>query len=82
MKLNFQTMKKIIAMLAVVPALAMFVSCEKDLNEEENKPDKEIIEEYGPYEDIKVVGGKVRFYLVEKKNSTRTATNMTARDWT
>ena len=82
MKLNFQTMKKIVAMLAVVPALAMFVSCEKDLNEEENKPDKEIIEEYGPYEDIKVVGGKVRFYLVEKKNSTRTATNMTARDWT
>ena len=33
------------------------------------------------WEDIKVVDGKVRFYLKEKANSTRTATNMTARDW-
>ena len=81
MKLNFQTMKKFIAMMAVMPALAMCVACEKDFKEEDQKPDQEIVEEYGPYEDIKVVNGKVRFYLVEKKNSTRTATNMTARDW-
>ena len=33
------------------------------------------------YEDIAVVDGKVRFYLSERANSTRTATNMTARDW-
>ena len=33
------------------------------------------------YEDIAVVDGKVRFYLSERANSTRTATSMTARDW-
>ena len=33
------------------------------------------------YEDIKVVNGKVRFYLSERANSTRTATNMTSRNW-
>ena len=61
MKLNFQTMKKFIAMVAVMPALAMCVACEKDFKEEDQKPDQEIVEEYGPYEDIKVVNGKVRF---------------------
>ena len=33
------------------------------------------------YEDIKVVAGKVRFYLSEKADATRTAASMTPRDW-
>ena len=33
------------------------------------------------YEDIVVVDGKVRFYLEERANSTRTASGLTPRDW-
>ncbi len=33
------------------------------------------------YEDIKVVDGKVRFYISEKENSTRTASGLSARNW-
>ena len=87
MKFNFQTMRKIFTMAVVIPALVMFVACGPDTpvgpepggedgpstGGDDNKQEQ--------YEDIKVVNGKVRFYLSEKENSTRTATNMTARDW-
>ena len=79
-------MRKLFA-VAVIPALVMFVACGPDTpvgpepggedgpstGGDDNKQEQ--------YEDIKVVDGKVRFYLSEKENSTRTATNMTARDW-
>ena len=79
--------KKLIAMLALLPLFALFVACGEDPtnpddpnNGNGDQPgDKPGTEE--KYEDIKVVDGKVRFYLKEKENSTRTATNMTARDW-
>ncbi|MBO5875722.1 MAG: metal-dependent hydrolase [Alistipes sp.] len=74
-------MKRTVAALALIPMLAMFVACENGFDENEQKPDEEIVKEYGPYEDIKAVNGKVRFYLYEKVNSTRTATNISARDW-
>ena len=75
--------KRIIAMLALLPVFALFVACGEDPtgpngpnNSNGDDPNGE-----EQYEDIKVVDGKVRFYLKEKENSTRTATNMTARDW-
>lgn len=33
------------------------------------------------YEDIKVVDGKVRFYISERENSTRTASGLNVRNW-
>ena len=82
MKLNVISMKRFFAILALLPLLIFSVACEPLPDDSDDQPDEEIVEEYGPYEDISVVNGKVRFYLMEKKNSTRTATNMTARDWT
>ena len=78
--------KKLFAMLALLPIFALMVACGDDpVSGEDPKDDpteqpgdKPAEEEY---EDIKVVDGKVRFYLREKENSTRTATGMTARDW-
>ena len=81
MKFNFDLMKRFFAALAIVPMLTLSVACEPLPDDSGEKPDEEIVEEYGPYEDISVVNGKVRFYLMEKKNATRTAANMTARDW-
>ena len=75
-------------MLAVVPMLALAVACGEDGTSDENKPGNEPGNDPGTgggstekYEDIKVVNGKVRFYLSEKENSTRTITGLTARDW-
>ena len=81
MKSNFTWMKRFFAALAIVPML-ISVACEPLPDDSDVQPDEEIAEEYGPYEDISVVNGKVRFYVMEKKNATRTAANMTARDWT
>ena len=80
MKSNFTWMKRFFAALAIVPML-ISVACEPLPDDSDVQPDEEIAEEYGPYEDISVVNGKVRFYVMEKKNATRTAANMTARDW-
>ncbi len=77
-------------MLAVLPMFALCVACEDGPTEEtggkddpneqpDDKPNGGGAED--KYEDIKVVDGKVRFYLSEKADATRTATNMTARDW-
>ena len=83
MKINFRITKKIFAAAVLIPALAMFVACKPepewvdgpDVDEGGNDEEQE------QYEDIKVVDGKVRFYLSEKEGSTRTALSMTARDW-
>ena len=75
--------KKLVAMLALLPIFALCVACGEDPTGQDgpnNNGDKPN-DEQEQYEDIKVVEGKVRFYLKEKDNSTRTATNMTARDW-
>ena len=75
-------------MLAVMPMFALAVACGEDGTSDENKPGDEPGTDPGTgggntekYEDIKVVNGKVRFYLSEKENSTRTITGLTARDW-
>ncbi len=81
MNLQFVSMKRFWALLVMLPTIAMFTACGEDTTEDEIKPDNEIVEEYGPYEDIKVVNGVVKFYLYEKSDATRTAANMTARDW-
>ena len=75
--------KKLFAMLALLPIFALCVSCGEDPTGQDgpNNNGDEPNDEQEQYEDIKVVEGKVRFYLKEKENSTRTATNMTARDW-
>ena len=63
----------------------MTIACEP-LNEggyEENENENENENANGTdgYEDIKVVNGKVRFYLSEAENSTRTATDISDRNW-
>ena len=75
--------KKVLAMLALLPIFALCVACGEDPTGQDgpNNNGDESNDEQEQYEDIKVVNGKVRFYLKEKENSTRTATNMTARDW-
>ena len=68
----------------MIPAFAMFVACGPDAPVEPNGGEDDTTggnDEQEKYEDIKVVDGKVRFYLSEKADATRTATNMTARDW-
>ena len=87
MKFNFQTMRKFFAAAAVLPIFALCVACTPGPDPVPGGGEPGEGDEPGEggsteqYEDIKVVNGKVRFYLSEKENSTRTATNMTARDW-
>ncbi|MBQ2703321.1 MAG: metal-dependent hydrolase, partial [Alistipes sp.] len=74
----------IVALLALPPILALCIACGEDPLKEDSQNGSNGDNSGGDqeqYEDIKVVDGKVRFYLQEKSNSTRTATNMTARDW-
>lgn len=75
--------KKLVAMLALPSILALCIACGEDPTGQDgpNNNGDDPNDEQEQYEDIKVVNGKVRFYLKEKENSTRTATNMTARDW-
>ena len=83
MKINFRIAKNLFAAAVLIPVLAMFVACKPE-PEWVDDPDVDEGgegEEQEQYEDIKVVDGKVRFYLSEKEGSTRTATNMTGRDW-
>ena len=83
---NIKTIRRALTAFAIIPLLAFSVACGEDPtpgNEPGNEDDpnnggNDKVEEY---EDIKVVDGKVRFYLKEKEDATRTATNMTARDW-
>ncbi len=90
--MNFKTnlIRKIAAMLVIMPAFALCVACGEDpTGNDGSTEDDDPTEEPGKpssgedekYEDIKVVDGKVRFYLKEKENSTRTATGLSARDW-
>ena len=73
------------ALLFALAALMLSVACTEPMPDDPNNggddtpSGEEPTEE--PYEDIKVVDGKVRFYLKERANSTRTATNLTTRDW-
>ncbi len=83
---NVKTIIRVLTTFAILPLLAFSVACGEDPtpgNEPGNEDDpnnggNDKVEEY---EDIKVVDGKVRFYLKEKEGATRTATNMKARDW-
>ena len=83
-------MRKLCAIAIVLPVFALCVACGEDpTSNNESTGDDDPTEEPGKpsggeddkYEDIKVVDGKVRFYLKEQENSTRTITNLTARDW-
>ena len=88
MKLNFQTMKKLFTLLALIPMFALAIACGEDPatnnngdnSDEGDKPNNEG-DNIEKYEDIKVVNGKVRFYLSEKEDATRTITGLSARDW-
>jgi hypothetical protein len=83
MKFDFETVKKIMMAVAVLPLFAVCVACGENPEPEGNggNGDEPADDPAEKYEDIKVVDGKVRFYLSEKADATRTATNMTARDW-
>ena len=83
MKLNIHIVQKI---FAVVALFALCLACgEAPIPEgggEEGDDTGDDGSSTEQYEDIAVVDGKVRFYLSERAGATRTATNMTARDWT
>lgn len=83
---NTKLMKKLCAMLVILPAMALCVACGDDpTGGDDPAGGDDPTEEPGgndeKYEDIKVVDGKVRFYLKEKENSTRTSTGLSSRDW-
>ena len=73
--------KKLLAILALLPVFALFVACGEDPTNNDGPNDKPGSEDESGYEDIKVVDGKVRFYISERENSTRTASGMSARNW-
>lgn len=76
--------KKLVAIFALPLILALCIACGDDPLNDDSQNGSNSDNSGGDqeqYEDIKVVDGKVRFYLQEKSNSIRTATNMTARDW-
>lgn len=73
--------KKLLAILALLPVFALFVACGEDPTNSEGTNDKPDSGNESGYEDIKVVDGKVRFYISERENSTRTASGMSARNW-
>ena len=68
-------------MLALMPLFALFVACGEDPTNEEKPDEKPDTGGEDGYEDIRVVDGKVRFYISEKENSTRTASGLSARNW-
>ena len=88
MKFNFETVKKFFMAASVLPLFALGVACQPAPEVDDNGGGGQDDPNNGggggsteKYEDIKVVNGKVRFYLSEKENSTRTITGLTARDW-
>ena len=88
MKFNFETVKKFFMVASVLPLFALGVACQPAPEVDDNGGGGQDDPNNGggggsteKYEDIKVVNGKVRFYLSEKENSTRTITGLTARDW-
>ena len=70
-----------VAMLVVLPIFALCVACGEDPLSGDNPNNNPGEGGTDGYEDIKVVDGKVRFYLSEQENSTRTASGMSARNW-
>ena len=81
MKPNFSNIATLLAKLFIVPVVALLASCEDPQVEGPNNGGTDNPSDDGAYEDITVVDGKVRFYLEEKANSTRTATGLNARVW-
>ena len=83
MKINFRAVQNVFA--AIVLCIFCLACGKEPIPDGGGEPDGDN-EGSGDateqYEDIAVVNGKVRFYLSERGNSTRTSTNMTARDWT
>ena len=78
--------RKLVVLLALLSTFALVVACGEDPtandNTTEQPGDKTPEKEEEKHSDLEVIDGKVRFYLKEKSNSTRTATYMAARDWT
>ena len=82
MKVTFRTAKLLATGFVLV---AFCLACGKepisDGGGEQGGENESTEDSTEQYEDITVVDGKVRFYLSERADATRTATNMTARDW-
>ena len=66
-------------MALVVALLALLVSCGDESEGGKNPNTPPTTEE--EWEDIKVVAGKVRFYLSEQPEASRTASGLPSRDW-
>ena len=69
------------ASLFVIFIITLLVACGQDpVDNGNDNTDTDSPENSDGYEDIKVVDGKVRFYISEKENSTRTASGLSARN--
>lgn len=84
MRHNSLSIKKIINAITILLSVFTFVMCGEDPTtgngNDDNGPNN--AGDSDSYEDIKVVDGKVRFYLSEHENSPRAASGMSARNWT
>ena len=68
--------------LFIIFIITLLVACGQDpVDNGNDNTDTDSPENSDGYEDIKVVDGKVRFYISEKENSTRTASGLSARNW-
>ena len=81
MKPNFKSVANILAKMFLIPVIALCVACENGPEETPGNGGTDEPAGDGSYEDIKVVDGKVRFYIEEKAGGTRTATGLKARTW-
>ncbi len=82
MKFNFPQIKRISISVTMTVMASFCVMCGEDPTNEHNPDrDPEGSHDQGAYEDIKVVDGKVRFYLSERENSSRTASGLSERNW-
>ena len=70
------------ASLFIIFIITLLVACGQDpVDNGDDGTGTDTPENSDGYEDIKVIDGKVRFYISEKENSTRTASGLSARNW-
>ncbi len=83
MKFIKRKINNLLSFMATIVAISLCVMCSEGSDTGNDGSDKGSEGSQGEdsYEDIKVVDGKVRFYISEKDNATRTASGLSARNW-
>ena len=82
MRYNTLRIKRFAKITTILLSALAFVMCGEDpTSNEGNGNGSNSTNGDDSYEDIKVVDGKVRFYIEEKANATRTASGLGERGW-